>query len=70
LDIPHGIKAFVVLAPPSVPIPLRNMLKVSGVNDGILALRQWNNSVGLVKRLDNFVSCYTIFSHCATPVAW
>lgn len=43
------------------PIPLRKPLKVSGINDGIFTLRQRNQSVGLVERLDNLVSFHAVF---------
>lgn len=45
------------------PIPLRQPFKVSGVNDCVKPLRQWNKFVGLVLRLDDFVSRYTWSRH-------
>ena len=43
------------------PIPLRKPLKIGPINNGILALREGNQSVGLVLRLDNRVSFNSAF---------
>jgi hypothetical protein len=55
-DAPRGRKAFSLLAPNSAPIPFRQPTKVLGVHDSVLALREGDESVGLVKRLVNFMS--------------
>lgn len=39
--------------PNRAPVPLRQPLKVFQIDNGILALRQGNQSIGLVKRLKN-----------------
>jgi hypothetical protein len=50
------------------PIPLREPVKITSINDGILALRERDQSVGCIKRLDNRVSFNAAFHRC-TPSA-
>src|SRR5258706_1693641 len=54
------------------PVPLREPFKILHINDGVLILRQRNQTVGFVQRLSDFVSYHTRFWHvpprigCAT----
>ena len=44
----------------SVPVPLRQPHKVSGIDNGILPLRQWNKFVGWVGRLNDLMALHPI----------
>jgi len=62
------IKHFHALCPLCVPVPLTEPIVIIGVNDSGLALRKRDKAVGLVDRLDDFVSYYTRFSHVSSSI--
>lgn len=63
---PSNVKTFGAIRPYRIPIPLREPLKVSSINNGILALRKSNKTIGWVRRLSNKVSLHPAFWHGLT----
>lgn len=61
LVFPLRIKALIPWVEFSSPIPLIKPVKILSIDNGVLTLRQGNQSVGLVKRLNNCVSFYAAF---------
>lgn len=62
-DPPDGIKTAGDGTPFSGPIELGGPLKILGVDDSVLALRERDKSVSLVERLDHSVSFHAEFKH-------
>src|SRR5882724_4548202 len=56
-----SIKSFRALVPHSLPIPLRNTLKVFCVNNRVLIFSKWDKAIGLVLGLYNRVSFHAAF---------
>ena len=61
VDSACGVKTLGILAPLRSPIPLREPFKIFPIHDGGLTLRESNQSVRLIERLDNAMA----FLHCA-----
>jgi hypothetical protein len=59
----YCVKTSSTFIPMGRPIPLIQPIIVGRIYDRILSLCQWNQSVGLIERLDNFVSANTAFRH-------
>jgi hypothetical protein len=55
-----GIKSLGAFIPFSNPVPHGKPFKVRGINKGILALREWDKTIGWIKRLDNFMSWHLV----------
>lgn len=51
---------------PRSPRPLIQPLIVGGVNDGDLALGQWNKAIRLIQRLNNRLAHYAMLGHEST----
>ena len=65
--IPCSVKGLQLLVEFSEPVPFRKPVVVFNVNDCVLPLRKWNQTIGLVERLNNFVSYNTSFWHVLPP---
>jgi len=61
--VPDSVVALGESIPLCAPIPLHQPIKIFGINDGILFLREWNEAVRFVQRLIDGVSCNTLFWH-------
>lgn len=58
-----SVKTSTMPVPVSVPRPLREPIKIFGVNNRSLSFGQRDIAVGWVERLNNFVSHHTLFWH-------
>lgn len=63
LFFPPCIKSFALAAPICIPIPLREPLKIFGINNRILPLCERNESERLIERLDDCVAFHAAFRH-------
>lgn len=59
--IPLGIETTGICAPHGLPIPFREPLKISGIDNRVLIARKRNQAVGFIKRLNNRVAFHALF---------
>ena len=56
----YGVETPTTWNPQGTPIPLIQPLKIGGIYDGVLALRQCDKTIGLVKRLSDCVAFHAV----------